>query len=64
MKYRLKKWVVVTLITISCLLGIIASGECDNQIVDYSVKGFTMLILLVNGIILIKYGDLNREMGE
>lgn len=61
MKYRLRKWVVVTLIIISFLAAVIASGDCENILVDYLSKIIAIVIIILNGTLLIKYGDLNRN---
>lgn len=60
-KVRLRKWVIIALITISFIAAVIASGECENIAMDYISKIVAITIIVLNGTLLIKYGDLDRD---
>ena len=50
-----KKWNNLLLITIFISI-IIASGECDSNILFYTKGLISCFIIIINGLILVKYG--------
>lgn len=61
MKYRLRKWVVVLLIAINCILAMLISGEYENPKLETIATSGSFILMILNTCIFIKYGDLNRN---
>ena len=55
---KLRKWCCDLLIVIGLLAVLIASGECENDLLFF-IKGIVCIsIFTINGLILIKYGNI------
>ena len=65
-KVRLRKWVVIALLIMNTLLAILCGVECDNIVREIYIKTASIVVILLNTYLLVKYGDLeNRtDLGE
>lgn len=64
-KYRLKKWVVVLILSVNCLLAFICSGESTDLTKEIIIKTPMFIFIVLSSLLVIKYGDLNRiDLGE
>ena len=57
-RIRLRKWVAITLVLVSTLLAILCGVECDSIVREIYIKGASIVVILLNTYLLIKYGDL------
>lgn len=65
-RVRLRKWVVITLLIMNTLLAILCGAECDSIVREIYIKGASIVVIILNTYLLVKYGDLEdrKDLGE